>query len=126
DSTLQWIINGPPSKDWKKEPHRPFINLEPPYENHIAYQSKKRHTAETVRRAIYWSLLVAPTAGVTYGGHGGGGWEDGTKPPSNPNLSSLNPRTGERQTPVRVVSYVPVEFATPGEGDWVLVLRSAK
>jgi hypothetical protein len=34
-----------------------------------------------VRRAAYWSLLNAPTAGVSYGGHGVWGWDDGTMPP---------------------------------------------
>jgi hypothetical protein len=81
DRTLKWITEGPLTDDWTKLPHRPFINLEPPYENHIAYQSKKPISPETARRAIYWSLLCAPTAGVTYGGHGIWGWDDGTKPP---------------------------------------------
>lgn len=83
DTTLRWLMAGPPAKDWKKEPPRPFINLEPPYEFHIAYQSKQRITPHQVRRAVYWSLLVSPTAGVTYGGHGIWGWDDGTKPPTD-------------------------------------------
>jgi hypothetical protein len=87
-NTLKWIFAGPPATDWKKPPARPFINLEPPYENHIAYQSKKPHSPASVRRAIYWSLLIAPTAGVTYGGHGVWGWDDGTKPPAD------HPNTG--------------------------------
>jgi hypothetical protein len=88
DKTLRWITEGPLNDDWAKLPHRPFINLEPPYENHLAYQSKKPHPPENVRRAIYWSLLNAPTAGVTYGGHGVWGWDDGTKPPTD------HPNTG--------------------------------
>ena len=83
DKTLKWITEGPLTDDWTKLPHRPFINLEPPYENHIAYQSKKPISSETVRRAVYWSLLCAPTAGVTYGGHGIWGWDDGTKDPTD-------------------------------------------
>jgi hypothetical protein len=83
DKTLKWITEGPLTDDWTKLPHRPFINLEPPYENHIAYQSKKPISPEVARRAIYWSLLCAPTAGVTYGGHGVWGWDDGTKPPTD-------------------------------------------
>jgi len=83
DKTLKWITEGPLTDDWAKLPHRPFINLEPPYENHIAYQSKKPIAPEVTRRAIYWSLLCAPTAGVTYGGHGVWGWDDGTKPPTD-------------------------------------------
>jgi hypothetical protein len=83
DATLNWLINGPPAKTWQPEPHHPFINLEPPYENHIAYQSKTRITADQVRRAIYRSLLVSPTAGVSYGGHGVWGWDDGTTTPTD-------------------------------------------
>ncbi len=83
DNTLRWLIEGPVTTDWKKDPPRPFINLEPPYENHIAYQSHTPISATMTRRAIYWSLLETPTAGVTYGGHGVWGWDDGTKPPTD-------------------------------------------
>jgi hypothetical protein len=83
EKTLRWMTEGPPSKDWTLEPARPFINLEPPYENHIAYQSRKPIQPLAVRRAVYWSLLNAPTAGVTYGGHGVWGWDDGTKFPTD-------------------------------------------
>lgn len=81
ENTFDWIVCGPPATDWATEPARPFINLEAPYENHIAYQSRKPHDAHSVRRATYWSLLVSPTAGVSYGGHGIWGWDDGTAPP---------------------------------------------
>ena len=83
DPTLAWITSGPPAQAWRQDPPRPFINLEPPYENHIAYQSKQRFDAYKVRRALYWSLLNAPTAGVSYGGHGVWGWDDGTQPPTH-------------------------------------------
>lgn len=83
DPTLAWIFAGPPATEWRNEPVRPFINLEPPYENHLAYQSRQPFSPQVVRRAIYWSLLVAPTAGVTYGGHGVWGWDDGSGPPTN-------------------------------------------
>lgn len=86
EKTLEWLVSGPPAKDWQIEPIRPFINLEPPYEYHISYQSNTRITADFTRRALYWSLLVSPTAGVTYGGHGVWGWDDGTAPPvAHPN-----------------------------------------
>lgn len=81
--TLNWMVAGPPSTDWRMNPPRPFINLEPPYENHISYQSKTPISSHTVRRAVYWSLLNAPTAGVSYGGHGVWGWDDGTRPPTD-------------------------------------------
>lgn len=83
DGTWRWIVAGPPAKDWKLEPPRPFLNLEPPYENHVAYQSRKPHSPENVRKAMYWSLLNAPTAGVSYGGHGVWGWDDGTGEPTD-------------------------------------------
>jgi hypothetical protein len=214
DKTWKWILEGPPAEDWMKLPHRPFINLEPPYENHVAYQSRKPHTPESVRRAIYWSLLIAPTAGVTYGGHGVWGWDDGTKPPTDhpgtgtplawdkalkmpaaeqmkhlahyftcidfwrlrpcpvavvnnpgaqsptrtitaartdekdllvlyipedrtvevkmaslppsPNVTWYNPRTGETNNAVGVVTETTVQFPTPTEGDWILQLQSQK
>jgi len=83
DPTLRWMIKGPLTEDWTKLPHRPFINLEPPYENHFAYKSKKPITPEITRRAVYWTLLNNPTAGVAYGGHGIWGWDDGTRPPTD-------------------------------------------
>lgn len=83
DGAWKWLTQGVVAEDWMKLPHRPFVNLEPPYENHLAYQSKKPHTADSVRRTLYWSLLNAPTAGVTYGGHGVWGWDDGTRPPTD-------------------------------------------
>jgi hypothetical protein len=89
EKTLRWMTEGPPSKDWALEPVRPFINLEPPYENHLAYQSRTRIAPLTVRRAVYWSLLNAPTAGVTYGGHGVWGWDDGTKLPTDHSGSGI-------------------------------------
>lgn len=83
DKTWKWLQEGPATEDWMKLPHKPIVNLEPPYENHVAYQSKKPHSPENVRRALYWSLLNAPTAGVTYGGLGVWGWDDGTKAPTD-------------------------------------------
>ena len=81
--TLKWMTQGPVVEYGKrKEFTRPLINLEPPYEGHTGYSSKKPHSEESVRRAIYWSLLTAPVAGVTYGGHGVWSWH--TKPGEEP------------------------------------------
>jgi hypothetical protein len=72
EESLKWLVAGPPSHDWNIEPIRPVINLEPPYEDHMnmASEGLRRISAHDVRRALYTSLLIAPTAGVTYGGHG--------------------------------------------------------
>jgi hypothetical protein len=82
--TWAWLHSGPPAQFGQRWAaiKRPIINLEPPYEGHNGYQSRKPHTAENVRRAAYWSLLVAPPAGLTYGAHGLWSWqtESGQEP----------------------------------------------
>ncbi|HJZ57516.1 MAG TPA: DUF4038 domain-containing protein [Gemmataceae bacterium] len=89
-NTLKWIHSGPPAEYGKRKTFtRPLINLEPPYEDHFGYQSRKPHSAYNVRRAVYWSLLAAPVAGFTYGGHGVWGWN--TKPGEIP---TDHPETG--------------------------------
>jgi hypothetical protein len=74
-----WLIEGAPATDWKRVPSRPIINLEPNYEDIGALDSGRRFTDLDVRRALYRSLLVAPTAGVTYGAHGVWDWSDGER-----------------------------------------------
>ncbi len=97
---LRWLVQGPPSEEWRKEPPRPVINLEPNYEGHPSYHEDLIFSDRHVRRACYWSLMLAHTAGVTYGhnyvwpwaarpevpqGHEGlgqvGPWRDGLEPP---------------------------------------------
>jgi hypothetical protein len=91
--TLRWIHSGPPSQHWQDPPPRPFINIEPPYEGHLGYQSRKPHSDYATRRAIYWSLLNAPTAGVTYGAHGVWSWHTAVgQPPTD------HPDTGVAKT----------------------------
>ena len=86
--TLRWIHSGPASEAWQQT-SRPVINSEPPYEGHIAYQSGEPHTAYTVRRAVYWSLFNAPTAGVSYGGHGIWSWQTEPDVPLNHSNSGV-------------------------------------
>lgn len=84
-ATLTWLHSGPQTRGWERAPARPIINLEPPYEDHLGYESRKPHSAYNVRRAVYWSLLRTPTAGVTYGGHGLWSWQtvEGKTPPDH-------------------------------------------
>ncbi|MBI3973270.1 MAG: DUF4038 domain-containing protein [Chloroflexi bacterium] len=92
EAAWRWLVEGPPARQWTEVPHQAVINLEPCYENHLAYHSRQPHSPANVRRACYWSLLVSPTAGVTYGGHGVWGWDDGSGPPvAHPNTGTPLP-----------------------------------
>lgn len=83
EKTMKWLYSGPPAEFSKQKSFtRPAMNLEPPYEAHNGYTTRKPHTDYSTRRAVYWSLLVHPAAGVTYGGHGVWSWH--TKPGQGP------------------------------------------
>lgn len=88
---LSWLVFGPPARERSKEPPRPVINLEPNYEAHLAYQSRRPFTAYHVRRALYWSLLISPTAGVTYGHHGVWFWAERPEVPTDHPHSGVAP-----------------------------------
>ena len=64
---VRWLVQGPPSQAWLKVPARPIINLEPNYEGHPS--SPRAAPLRRPLRAprLLRSLLIAPTAGVTYG-----------------------------------------------------------
>jgi hypothetical protein len=79
DDALKWTLSGPFATEWKKEPARPLIPFVP-YENGVAAQSKKRFGSDDVRHAIYWSLLMAPPAGVSYGAQGVANWDSTVEP----------------------------------------------
>ncbi len=89
EAAWRWLVDGPPARRWAEVPRQAVINLEPCYEYHNRMAAQRgdasapggRFSPEDVRRALYWSLLVSPTAGVTYGGHGVWGWDDGSGPP---------------------------------------------
>ena len=88
---LRWLVFGPPAQEWRREPPRPIVNLEPNYEAHLAYQSRQPFTAFHVRRALYWSLLISPTAGVTYGHHGIWFWAERPEIPTDHPGSGVAP-----------------------------------
>lgn len=89
DETLRWIHSGPVSESWEQGPAKPIVNLEPPYEDHVSYHSREPHSAYNVRRATYWSLLAAPTAGSTYGAHGIWSWQTEAAVPLNHDRSGV-------------------------------------
>lgn len=80
DATNNWIHNGPPTRDWDKLPRRPIVNLQPPFEWQPSISKNIPISSNHVRRALYWSLLNTPTAGVSYGVAGVWGWDNGVSP----------------------------------------------
>lgn len=83
EGTFRWLNQGPPSTEWNNEPILPVINTEPNYEAHNGYTYRKVHNDHSVRRAAYWSLLVSPPAGITYGGQGIWGWHTKVQAPAD-------------------------------------------
>jgi len=83
EGTFRWLNQGPPATEWNNKPSLPVINTEPNYEAHNGYKYRKVHNDHSVRRAAYWSLLVSPTAGVTYGGQGIWGWHTKVQAPAD-------------------------------------------
>jgi hypothetical protein len=80
ETSLNWLMHGEPSIVKANDLKKPIINLEPAYENIVQIgkeESGIRFSDLDVRRALYTSLLIQPTAGVTYGAHGIWGWDDG-------------------------------------------------
>jgi hypothetical protein len=213
DDALKWAFTGPLVAEWKKEPTRPLIPFAP-HENAVNPRSQKRFSTDDVRQAVYWSLLMTPPAGVSYGAQGVANWDttvDLTKAESNvselpawrqalslpaakqmthlakfvesiefwklrpqpriaaaqpgdasprrfitaagtetkalslayvpedrtveisikalppsPLISWFNPREGEKNPAVAVVSETTCRFPTPNPGDWLLVMKAGK
>jgi hypothetical protein len=46
--------------------------------------------------------------------------------PESPNVTWVNPRTGERSPAVAVVTTSTCQFPTPAEGDWILFMKMEK
>jgi hypothetical protein len=65
--SMEWLVAGPLGRESASEPARPFINVLPPMENGHAAQGQERITERDVRRIAWWSLLLTPSAGVSYG-----------------------------------------------------------
>lgn len=105
---LRWLVQGPPATDWATAPALPVINLEPNYEFHPSYHGGRIFGDYEVRRAAYWSLLLAPPAGVTYGNNPIWTWTLGAIPEAPEGHASLGPvapwHTGVETPGVRSMS----------------------
>jgi hypothetical protein len=71
---LNFLLDGGLTKQAGKSPVVPHINLEPSYELHGG-AGHGTFNGLDVRRASWWSVLLAPPAGITYGAHGVWSWE---------------------------------------------------
>lgn len=83
EKTFRWLNQGPAATEWNNRPNLPVINIEPNYEAHNGYTHRRVHNDLSVRRAAYWSLMVSPTAGVSYGGQGIWGWHTKVQAPAD-------------------------------------------
>jgi hypothetical protein len=79
DDALKWTFAGPFALEWQKEPARPVIPFTP-FENAINPRSQKRFSSDDVRHAVYWSLLLTPPAGVSYGAEAVANWDVAVNP----------------------------------------------
>ncbi len=95
----RWNATQGPAAGWKLAPARPVIDGEPNYEAHLDYQERKLVTDFQVRRAVYYSLLAAPPAGVTYGAHGVWYWSRKAEVPLD------HPRSGVAQPWFECLNY---------------------
>ncbi|MCC9606780.1 DUF4038 domain-containing protein [Blastopirellula sp. JC732] len=113
---LNWHVAGPVKDAWNKAViARPIVNLEPNYEAHPAYESKKVHDGQHVRRAAYWSLLISPPAGVTFGHNSIWIWnEKKGDAESHGNLRNVEPWTAGLETPGTKSMTVLYDFFASG------------
>jgi hypothetical protein len=65
----KWNALDGPASGARLHPPHPVVDGEPNYEGHQNSSGQRIGDAD-VRRAVYYSLLSAPPAGVTYGAHG--------------------------------------------------------
>jgi hypothetical protein len=100
DDHVRWLVDGPPAHEWSNEPVLPVLNIEPNYEGHPSYHIQQNFTDYHVRRASYWSLLVSPPAGVTYGSNEIWVWgEEALPAPNHANIGVVQPWRAGVETP---------------------------
>jgi len=75
DDAIKWLISGPLSTEWQNTPFRPVIAFTPA-ENAPSGTRNKRFSADDVRHAAWWSLLLSSPAGLSYSAHGVLNWDE--------------------------------------------------
>ena len=79
EDSLKWTVSGPLTTEWSRQPSRPVL----PFlarENGLDIRASKRFSADDVRRAAYWSVLLAPPAGLSYAAQGVANWDTQVEP----------------------------------------------
>jgi hypothetical protein len=74
NNAIAWLVSAPLRREWTTEPARPLINVLPPMENGLEAQGHGRITATDVRHIAWWSLLLTPPVGVSYGAQDVAAW----------------------------------------------------
>jgi hypothetical protein len=74
DDSLRHLVAGPLVREWNKTPQRPLINVLPPMENGLALESGQRINADDLRALAWWSALLVPPVGVSYGAQDVASW----------------------------------------------------
>ncbi len=74
DDSLRRLVAGPLVREWNKPPLRPIINVLPPLENGTDPKTQQRITADDVRTLAWWSALLVPPAGTSYGAQDVADW----------------------------------------------------
>lgn len=67
DDSLKRLLSGLLSRGWWTESARPMLSVLPPLENGLDARGDKRIDAIDVRRIAWWSALLPPPAGISYG-----------------------------------------------------------
>lgn len=74
DDSLRRLVAGPLVREWSKPPMRPIVNVLPPFENGSVPQTEQHVTADDVRTLAWWSGLLVPPAGASYGAQDVADW----------------------------------------------------
>jgi hypothetical protein len=98
DDWVKWLISGPLAVEWKKEPVRPLLLVSPPLEDSVT-SGQLRISPDEVRRALWWSLLLAPPAGVSYGAEAVANWNPVVEKRTDSPLSSGLGQSRREQAP---------------------------
>lgn len=67
EASMRFCFSGPQARNWPNQPTHPLINLGPVIEQASIHAPDNYDSSFAMRRAMYWSLLSTPTAGLSYG-----------------------------------------------------------